>query len=197
MSSEKKDRHEWKASFRKHLEAYAKLSDQEFDDVLGYFTLKHLKKHEFLIHEGDLVTNHHWVTTGLLVSSFIDKEGKEHIIQFAIENCWITDQNAFYNQSKAIFNINCLEDSTLLCLSYANREKLCAKMHKMEHFFRKKGNDSFVKQQKRLLTYMTSNAKDRFSLLLEEYPGLYQRLSKKVLAAYLGVTRETLSRFRL
>ena len=69
-------------------------------------------------------------------------------------------------------------------------------MHKIEHFFRKKGNDSFVKQQKRLLTYMTANAKDRFNLLLEEYPGLYQRLSKKVLAAYLGVTRETLSRFK-
>jgi CRP-like cAMP-binding protein len=185
-----------KASLRNHLEAFIKLDDQEYEKVLGYFTTKQLKKHDYLLREGEPVTNHHWVSKGLLVSSFTDTEGKEHMIQFAIENCWITDQNAFYNQSKAIFNIICLEDSEVFCLSYHNREKLCAEMHKIEHFFRKKGNDSFVKQQRRLLTFMTSNAKDRFNLLLEEYPGLHQRLSKKILAAYLGVTRETLSRFK-
>jgi len=65
----------------------------------------------------------------------------------------------------------------------------------MEHFFRKKANDSFVKQQKRLLTYMTSDSQKRYELLLAEYPQLIQRLPKKILAAYLGVSRETLSRF--
>ena len=182
--------------FRKHLETYAKFSDDEYEKVLSYFTVKQLKKHDYLVREGDLVSTHHWITKGLLISSFTEREGKEHIIQFAIENCWITDQDAFYNQTRAIFNIICLEDTTLLALSYKNREKLCSEMHKMEHFFRKKGNDSFVKQQRRLLSYMTNDAKERFNLLMQEYPGLYQRLSKKTLAAYLGVTRETLSRFR-
>jgi hypothetical protein len=65
----------------------------------------------------------------------------------------------------------------------------------MEHFFRKKANDSFTKQQKRLLTYLTADAQKRYELLLSEYPTLVQRLSKKTLAAYLGVSRETLSRF--
>lgn len=182
--------------FRKHLEAYTKLSDEEYEKVLHYFTVKKLKKHDYLVREGDLVSTHHWIAKGLLISSFTDQEGKEHIMQFAIENCWITDQDAFYNQTKAIFNIVCVEDTTLFALSYENREKLCADMHKMEHFFRKKGNDSFVKQQRRLLSYMTNDAKGRFNLLMQEYPELYQRLSKKILAAYLGVTRETLSRFR-
>ncbi|RAV98535.1 Crp/Fnr family transcriptional regulator [Pseudochryseolinea flava] len=182
--------------FRKHLEVYTTLSDDEYERVLTYFVPKKLKKHEFLVHEGDWVTNHHWVIKGLLVSNYTDDEGKDHIMQFAIENCWITDQDAFYNQTKAIFNITCLEDTTLMCLSFSNREKMCADMHKMEHYFRKKGNDSFVKQQRRLLSYMTNDAKGRFNLLMAEYPGLYQRLSKKILAAYLGVTRETLSRFK-
>jgi CRP-like cAMP-binding protein len=88
-----------------------------------------------------------------------------------------------------------VEESEMLCLSFANREKLCADMHKMEHFFRKKANDSFAKQQKRLLTYLTSDARKRYDLLVTEYPQLIQRLSKKTLAAYLGVSRETLSRF--
>lgn len=181
--------------FRSHLECFTKLTEEEFDKVLTYFKVKKLKRHEYLIRSNEYVNHTYWVKKGLLVSNFTDSAGKEHIIQFAIEHCWITDQNAYYNREKSIFNIVCHEASELLSLSYENREKLCSEIRSVESFFRRKANDSFVKQQKRLLTYMTSNAKERFDLLLEEHPGLFQRLSKKTLAAYLGVTRETLSRF--
>jgi CRP-like cAMP-binding protein len=182
--------------FKNHLEQYTSLTSQEFDRVLGYFSNKKLKKNDYLIQCDQLVDHTYWIKSGLLISTFQDSKGKDHIIQFAIEKCWITDQQAFYNKTRATFNIVCLEDSEVLCLSFANREKLCADIPKMETFFRKKANDSFVKQQKRLLTYMTSEAKERYDLLLQEYPGLVQRVPKKILAAYLGVTRETLSRFR-
>jgi CRP-like cAMP-binding protein len=181
--------------FKKHLENFIEINDNQFDEILQYFTYKALKKHQLLICIGDKVKHTYWTKKGLLSSNFVDPKGKEHIIQFANENCWITDQKAFYNQTLATFTIGCLEDSQMICLSYDNREKLCAAMHEMEHFFRKKANDSFVKQQARLLTYLTSDARKRYDLLLLEYPDLIQRLSKKTLAAYLGVSRETLSRF--
>lgn len=182
-------------SLKNHLEKFTSITAHEFGLILPYFRHQELKKNESLVKSGSAVDHTYWIKSGLVISSFNDSKGKEHIIQFAIENCWITDQQAFYNRSKAIFNIVCLEDSEMLCLSYSNREKLCEEVPKMNTFFRKKANDSFVKQQRRLLTYMTSEASERYDLLLQEYPGLVQRVPKKILAAYLGVTRETLSRF--
>lgn len=161
---------------------------------MNYFTAIKLKKNDALVRAGEAVSQTWWVVKGLLTSNFVDPDGKEHIIQFANENCWITDQNAFYNREKASVTIVALENTELLSITFDNREKLCAEFHSMERFFRRKANDSFSKQQKRLVTYLSSDAKKRYELLLEEYPQLVQRLSKKILAAYLGVSRETLSR---
>jgi CRP-like cAMP-binding protein len=183
-------------SFRNHLEKFITFSDEDFREIMKSFGRKSVKKNENLILPGAIVSHTFWVEKGLLVSIYNDEAGKEHIIQFAIENCWITDQEAFYNQAIGSFMITAYEDSSLLTLSFDDREKLCARFPLMERFFRKKGNDSFVKQQRRLLTYLTSNAQERFELLLQEYPGLIQRVPKSVLASYLGVSRETLSRFK-
>ncbi|MBO9636195.1 MAG: Crp/Fnr family transcriptional regulator, partial [Chitinophagaceae bacterium] len=82
----------------------------------------------------------------------------------------------------------------LLSITYENRERLCEQSHKMEHFFRKKANGGFVSQQRRILSLLNNNAKERYEEFLSLYPGLSQRLSKTLIASYLGVSRETLSR---
>lgn len=182
---------------RQHFQKFVALSDSEFDRALPYFRSKHLQKNQNLILPGDAVNETFWVEQGLLISIYNDEHGKEHILQFAIENCWITDQEAFYNQTNGSLTIKCFEDSTVLALSFEDREKLCNEIPVVEKFFRKKANDSFVKQQRRLLTYMTSDAQQRLRLLMQEYPGIIQRVPKTILASYLGVSRETLSRFKL
>jgi CRP-like cAMP-binding protein len=182
---------------RSHIEKIISLTDQEFDYILSHFTTKKLKKHQFLVQEGDSVQTDYFVVKGLLKAYHIDKEGKEHIMQFAMEDWWITDYQAYFNQVKASLQVDCIEDSELLCLSLHHREKLCADLHKVEHFFRRKSNSGYIALQRRILSLLNSNAKERYEQLLHQYPDLLQRIPKTLIAAYLGVSRETLSRLSL
>lgn len=180
---------------RRHIEEITPLTDEEFSYILSHFTEKKLKKHQYLVQVGDNVMHTYWVQKGLLKATYTDEKGKEHILQFAMENWWMSDYQAYFTQTQAILNVDCLEDVELLGLSYENREKICKELHKMEFFFRKKANSGFIALQKRMLSLMSDDAKKRYDLLLKQYPALFQRVPKTIIAAYLGVSRETLSRF--
>ncbi len=183
-----------RTQFRQHIEDIITLTEDEFTFVFSHFSVKKTKKHQFLIQENDEVTQTYWVKKGLLKAYITDENGKDYILNFAMENWWISDFQAYFSQTKATLNVTCLEDSELLCLSFENREKLCAELHKMEHFFRKKANSGFVSLQKRMLSFLTQNTKQQYEILLKQYPQLFQRVPKTIIAAYLGVSRETLSR---
>ncbi|MGF1923716.1 MAG: Crp/Fnr family transcriptional regulator [Bacteroidia bacterium] len=180
---------------RQHFEKITSLTDQEFQYILSHFSTKKLKKHQFLIQEGNAVTTDHFVIKGLLKASFTNQDGKEHILQFAMEDWWVTDFQAYFNQTNATLNIDCIEEVEVLCLSLTNREKLCAELHKIEHFFRRKSNFGYIALQRRILSLLNNNAKERYEELLVNYPNLFQRVPKTLIASYLGVSRETLSRF--
>lgn len=171
------------------------LSDEEFDYILSHFETKKLKKHQFLIQENETVEKNYFVINGCLKAYHIDPTGKEHILQFALQNWWITDFQAFFNQTKSTLFIDCIEESELLSLSFENAEKLCSEMHKMEHFFRKKSNSGYVALQQRILSMLNNNPKEQYDKLLLQNPILFQKVPKKLIASYLGVSRETLSRF--
>jgi len=181
--------------FRAHIEEIVSLTDEEFNYVYSHFTVKKLKKHQYIVQAGSLVEQEYFVIDGLLKASYVNEAGKVHILQFAMENWWVTDYLALNKQIRAYMDIDCLEDSTLLCITAANKKKLCDEMHKMEHFFRIKTSSGYTSLQKRILSLLNNDARSRYDELLAQYPSLFQRVPKALIAAYLGVSRETLSRF--
>lgn len=183
------------ALLRKQIEAIVPLTDSEFEYILSHFKPKKLKKHALLIQEEQQVIYDYFVVEGCLKAFVTDQEtGKEFIYQFAVEDWWITDREAFFKETKATINVDCLEDSYLLGMTLANRLKLGAEMWKFEHFLQVKANLGYISLQKRLQMMIIGNAKERYEQFIRQYPHLINRIPKAYIASYLGVSRETLSR---
>lgn len=183
-----------KADIREHIEKIIPLTDDEFAFVNSHFTTLHFKKHDFLITEGKPVPYSYFVISGLLKLVHNDDAGKEHIVAFAMEDWWECDYEAFYKGTKATMSLQCLEDTTVLCHTLDGYKSLCNGLHKMEHFLLAKANAGHIAAQQRILSFLNSNAKERYEKLLKRYPSLFQRVPKTQLASFLGVSRETLSR---
>lgn len=179
---------------RKQIEEIVKLTDDEFDFVLEHFQKKSFKKHQIVLHEGDIAQFDFFVVKGLMRVSRLDSDGKEHILQFGMENWWITDAEAFHHKTKSTLIVDCLENTETFSLTLENKEKLSKEMPKIQTFFLKKTTNGYIALQKRILCFLSSNANDRYHNLITLYPGLIQRVPKAMIASYLGVTRETLSR---
>jgi CRP-like cAMP-binding protein len=185
---------EAKEILKEHIAKTASLTDEQFDYFFSHFKLLTYKKGQTLITEGDKVECEYFVLSGCLKAFFINDDIKMYILQFAMPTWWTSDYNALYNNAKATINIDCITDVEVLCLSSTDREKLCNEIHQVEHFFRWRTNRGYVASQKRLLSLMNNDARKRYEELLALYPQLYNLVPKHLIAAYLGISRETLSR---
>jgi CRP-like cAMP-binding protein len=185
---------EAKLLLKDHIAKTTSLTDEQFDYVFSHFRSLSFKKGQTIIISGDKVDCEYFVVSGCLKAFFINDEIKMYILQFAMPTWWTSDYNALYNQTTATINIDCITDAEVLCLSNNDREKLCKEFHQVEHFFRWRTNKGYIASQKRLLSFMNNNVKVRYEELLALYPQLYNLVPKHLIAAYLGVSRETLSR---
>ena len=183
-----------KAILKAHIAKIVSLTDEQFDHVFLHFKQHSYKKGQAIISAGDKVDCEYFVLEGCLKSFYINDEVKMFILQFAMPSWWASDYNALYNGGKATVSVDCITDSQVLSICNADREKLCNEIHAVEHFFRWRTNKGYVAAQKRLLSLMNNDARHRYEELMALYPALYNIAPKHLIAAYLGVSRETLSR---
>src|SRR5436190_3268683 len=183
-----------KEVLKEHIAKTALLTDDEFDYFFSFFKHLSYKKGQSIIAEGDKVEHEFFVLDGCLKTFYINNDLKMFILQFAMPTWWTSDYSALYSGAKATINIDCITDAKVLCLSNKDREEVCNEIRQVEHFFRWRTNNGFVAAQKRLLSLMNNDAKHRYEELLHMYPELYNMVPKNLIAAYLGVSRETLSR---
>ena len=179
---------------RTHIEKVIPLTDDEFEIIRPFFTARKVRKNQFLVQQGDNVRCEFLVLGGTYRIFYADDDGKEHIVQFATENWWMSDYIAYFNNRQANMFVVCMEAGEVLCLTLEGREELAAKLHKMEHFFRVKLTNGYIALQQRILSLLSHNSEQRYEEFARLYPDLMQKIPKKYIAEYLGVSRETLSR---
>jgi len=162
----------------------------------SFFIPKKLRKRQYILQEGDVCKYLAFVEKGMLRSYTIDDKGNEHIMQFAFEGWWISDQFSFLTGQPAIYTIDALEDSELLLLSKSAEEQLLQQIPKFEKFFRILLQNSLIATQTRLISSLSQRAEERYQQLVNGCPTILQRVPQHMMASFLGITPETLSRIR-
>ncbi len=169
---------------------------EEVNTIQESFEKVNLKKGEILLKSNETVFDQYYVYSGCLRTFFIDSFGKEHTLQFAINDWWISDYTAFFTTTKSILNIEVIQDATLYKISKKSLENLYAKIPELETFYRKKMEKAFASFQKRILASLAQSAKERYVFFINTYPNIEQSVKNYHIASYLGITTESLSRIR-
>jgi CRP/FNR family transcriptional regulator len=155
-----------------------------------------LSKGQFLLKPGTHVKHEYFVVKGCLKAYYMDYKGNKCIIQFAIENWWVGDFDAFYNQVPSNLYIEAVEDSQLLSIHFKQLEKIYEEAPIFERYFRLLTTQAFIAQRKRILSTLEKNTQERYLEFCASYPNIKERVPNYNIANYLGVSPENLSRVR-
>ena len=172
------------------------LTPAEMEICKTFFIPKKLRKKQTLLQEGDICIHNAFVEKGIMRSFFTDEKGNEHIVQFAIEGWWITDLSSFLTKSNSIYTIEALEDCELLLLTMEARETLIDKIPMFERYQRLLLQNAYIANQARINSALTETAEEKYIKVGLAYPGIIKRVPQHMIASYLGLKPETLSRVR-
>lgn len=183
-------------AFARYLREGAGLSDEELKLVKQVVVEKKLRKRQYLLQEGDVSHYNCFVAKGCLRLYRIGKDGTEHILRFAIENWWMSDYESYNSGHAAKSTIDALEDSELLLIKKQDFDSLTNTITKFKLFKEKLEARSYDASQNRIMSNISETAEEKYVNFIKLYPEIYNRVPLHMIASFLGVTRETLSRVR-
>lgn len=181
---------------RQHIGKRITVADNDLALATTFFIPKKVRKGHFLLMAGDVSKSIAFVEKGCLRQYLIDRNGQEHVVQFAIEDWWISDMYSTLAGKPATYNIDALEDSEVLLIESAQMEKLCATLPVFERFFRLLLQSSVIARERRIASSLSLSAEEQYLCLMDMYPQIFQRVPLHQIASYLGITPQSLSRIR-
>lgn len=173
-----------------------KLSDEDKQVLLTHFKTRRLRKRQYFLQEGDICKYTGFIVKGSARTFTVDEKGHEHILKLSVENWWLTDFESYYQLVPSRFNIQALEDMEILQITNALVEEFIKPIpafSAMQHVI---SQNYSIAAQKRMQSAISHSAEERFRELLNEYPHFLQRFPLSMIASYLGISPETLSRVR-
>ena len=179
-----------------YIKKYIDLTSEEEILLLSKINIRTYLKNQYIVQQGDVCKSVNFIISGCTKTFYMDTEGQEHIVMFSIEDWWTSDLGSFITQKPADFNVQCIENTQLIQFSYDNLEELYIEIPKFERLFRKIIERAFVASQKRIVRNFSLDAKERYKIFKTTYPRIDQRVPQYMIASYLGITKEFLSKIK-
>jgi CRP-like cAMP-binding protein len=179
-----------------YINEYVSLTQDEIDTLKSLTRIKDVRKRQFVVEQGEICRYENFVAEGCLRCYHLDEEGHEHVVQFAVENWWIADLQSFLRQSPANFSVDAIEPSVLIQFEYSDLQELYKKIPKLERFFRLITQNAYLAAQQRIIVLHSKDAGKRYIEFRNRYPDIEKRVPQYMVASYLGITPEFLSKIR-
>ena len=181
---------------RVYLEKRATFSEQEFAFMETRFLPKTLAAGDFLQRAGEVATHAAFVAAGCLRSYVLDAKGKEHIVQFAPEDWWLADATSLLSGAPTQYFIDAVEDSQLLLVDQPSHQEVLERIPGYAASFRTGLQKHAAAKDQRIVNALSTSAEERYEEFIRTYPSIALRVPQWMLASYLGISPETLSRVR-
>ena len=184
--------------FRNYINKYSKapLTDQEFEKLYGAFQPRSLRKKQYFLQEGEVCKHMGFIVKGAMRQYSVDDKGIEHIVNLCIENWWVGDRESWVMLTPSVYNIDAWEDTDILLITRADFLQILDQVPALHEVIKSMDERHAIATQKRLTASISFSAEKRYADLSSRYPELLQRFPQHLIASYLGITKETLSRVR-
>lgn len=183
-------------TFREYLEDKITLTNGDYDLIESVALFKKLRKRQYLLQAGSVFRFHAFVCKGFLRNYYVDEKGQEHIMQFAPENYWIGDRASMDSGLPSKYDIDAIEESEILLLKKEDFEMIRKTIPAFNDFVNESLKKNALVLQERIYVNISLSAEEKYSDFISKYPSISNRVPLHMIASYLGVSAETLSRVR-
>jgi CRP-like cAMP-binding protein len=174
----------------------APLTDEQFEQISAVVRPRSFRKKQYFLQEGEVNKYYGFIVKGAMRQYRVDDKGIEHIVNLSIEDWWVGDRESWAMLTPSIYNIDAWEDTELLLLTKADTLKLVQEIPAFNEMVRKMDEMHSIAAQRRTNAVVSLPADERYTDLINNYPDLVQRFPQHIIASYLGISKETLSRVR-
>lgn len=183
-------------SILNNIRRYVKLSEEETKKLIAIIRTTRVKKRQLIIQPGFVCQYRSYIVKGAFRVFHLDEEGKEHTVSIGIEDWFVTDFYSYISQTPATNYAEALEDSIIFQMKYEDIELLCKEIHALSEYFRLTTEKAFAYSRKRVISNISKTAEERYFEYMNKYPTIANRVPQYVLASYLGISAEFLSKIR-
>ncbi|MDY8134336.1 Crp/Fnr family transcriptional regulator [Aquimarina sp. 2201CG5-10] len=184
------------SNFRAYYKKHANLTEEQLDLLTANLKTGSFSKGQIILRAGEVCKDSFFVENGLLRSFTINEAGKEHVVQFAPENWFISDRSSAFFNEPSYTNIDALEDTKVVYIRHDFIPKASEISFALNTYNEKALHSHIRSLQKRLILLLSTSAEERYLSFIKSYPDLLQRVPQWMVASYLGITPESLSRVR-